>query len=116
MWQQLIGPINPLTWAGLFIAYFFLDVLYTKNMLFTVRLQPTAAANTGVVIYLISIWGTLEYVNNLTNVVPIALASWLGTYLTLRWEIKINKRDEVSKSMRKSRKPSARRISSGNDR
>jgi hypothetical protein len=55
-------------------------------MLYTYRLEALKSANVGVFIYLLSVYGTVQYIENLWNVVPIAAGSWVGTYYTLLWE------------------------------
>jgi hypothetical protein len=45
--------------------------------------------------YALTAWGTIEYVNNFWNAIPIGLGAWLGTYLTLTNELK---KDEQTQS------------------
>lgn len=81
-----LANINLWNWLILFTSYLALDVLYTKNMLYTYRLEALKSANVGVVIYILSIYGTVSFIDNLWNMVPILVGSWIGTYGTLKWE------------------------------
>jgi hypothetical protein len=84
----LIEKINILTWAGLFAVYLCVDVLYTKYVIAVSKYQALSAANYSLLMYALTAWGTIEYVNNFWNAIPIGLGAWLGTYLTLRNENK----------------------------
>jgi hypothetical protein len=75
--------IDILTWCGLFAVYLCVDVVYTKYVIAVSKYQALVAANYSLVMYGLTVWGTIEYVNNYWNVIPIGLGSWLGTYLTL---------------------------------
>jgi uncharacterized membrane protein YfcA len=32
-----------------------------------------------------SIYGTIEYINNFVYIIPIAIGGFLGSYITIRW-------------------------------
>jgi hypothetical protein len=82
----LIKEISILTWGGLFAVYLCVDVLYTKYVIAVSKYQAINAANYSLLMYALTAWGTIEYVNNFWNAVPIGLGAWLGTYLTLHNE------------------------------
>lgn len=50
------------------------------------KLKPAEASNLSMVITFLGCFGTVQYVNNLWNVIPIALGCWVGTYITLWYE------------------------------
>ena len=75
------------TWAWLFTSYFFLNILYTVNAIDTYKLRAVRAANTGVFIYVLAYMGISDYLKNPNNIIPILIASWLGEYLTIIYEI-----------------------------
>ncbi len=77
---------NPLLALGIFLAYIVVDVLYVYYTLYVTRLRPVAAANTSVIIYLIAIFGIINYVQNYLYVMPISIGAWIGTYMTVEGE------------------------------
>lgn len=79
--------INWLLWGALFVGYFVLDVLCTKNVIAIQRLKPIAASNTSVLAYVFSIIGSYFCVTEgLLNIIPIALGVWLGSFLAIKLE------------------------------
>jgi hypothetical protein len=56
------------------------------------KLQALKSANLSLFMYLLTFWGTIEYVQNPWYAVPIAAASWLGTYITV-----LNEKRKVGK-------------------
>ena len=80
--------INIWLWLGLLFGYFVFDILYAKYVMCVQKLWASKAANISVLMYLLGILGTVQVVDNLINIVPIVAGSWLGTYATLRFEIK----------------------------
>ncbi len=89
----MIGNINIGIWAGLFTVYLLCDVLYAKYVLAVSKLDALRAANYSLLMYALTVWGTIEYVQNFYNAIPIGLGAWLGTYITLRVENKKTKED-----------------------
>jgi hypothetical protein len=86
--------VNWLLWVSLVPVYFILETLGTKNMLATTKLRPTEAANTGTMMYLISMVGSYICVTEgLINIVPIAIGAWLGQYYSVMWEIKLKRKN-----------------------
>ena len=76
--------IRVLTWVLLFFSAFTLDiftVLYTKAI---VAKRGLRAANISVVLFLLSVYGTINYISDPINIVPIALGYWLGSYVSVR--------------------------------
>jgi uncharacterized protein YneF (UPF0154 family) len=86
--------INIWLWLGLIILYFILDGMYTRNIIAIHKLRPNSAANTSAVQYLFGILGTYLCVKtSLINIIPIVIGAWLGTYFTVKWEIKRNEKE-----------------------
>lgn len=89
----MISILSIATWVGLFVAYFFYEYVGTKNIIATNKLRATVASNTGALMYLIGILGTyLCVTEGLINIIPIIIGSWLGTYYSVKAEIKIKKK------------------------
>jgi hypothetical protein len=89
--------VNILTWAILFFAYLIFDILYTKYILSISKLKAIQAASLSVLMYVSTVYGTIKYLENLWNLIPILFASWLGTFLILRYEIRLKKRNKKKK-------------------
>jgi hypothetical protein len=32
-----------------------------------------------------SVYGTIEYINNFVYILPIALGGWVGSFVTIKW-------------------------------
>lgn len=77
---------NPFLALDIFFAYVVVDILYVYYTLYVTRLRPVAAANISVTIYLIAIFGVINYVSNYLYVIPISIGAWAGTYVTVEWE------------------------------
>ena len=82
MWQQL----NWLLVMAIFIAYAVVDSLYAYYTIQVVKLNPWKAATSGFIIHFILAFGIINYVNNVLYIIPIALGSWVGTFLMVRRE------------------------------
>ena len=94
----MIEEIKITTWLILFVVYFAFDILYTMYVMSVSKLNALQAANISAMLYLLTAWGTIEYVNNFLNIIPIIVGSWLGTYLILKYEgKKRDKKDKKSK-------------------
>lgn len=101
--REFFSDISWPTWAGLFVCYFFLNVLYTKNALYTYRLKALASANTGVLLYILGYLGIATFIDNNNNIVPIVISSWLAEYFTIVWEIKKCNNEQKDSKNKKTR-------------
>lgn len=63
-----------------FVAYFFVDMLYAYYTLAVARLLPSRAATTGAIMYFLLAVGILNFTQNPLYLLPLALGSWCGTY------------------------------------
>jgi hypothetical protein len=75
-----------LNWAVLFAVYLAFDIVYAKYVLALSKLQALKAANLSVIMYFLTVYGTIQYVENPINAIPIALGAWVGTYFTIKHE------------------------------
>lgn len=80
----MLSQINIWSWIVLFFIYLFFDIFYILYIQSVTDVRPARAANIGVVMYLLTAYGTIEYIDNLANLIPILLGGWLGSYLTLK--------------------------------
>jgi len=94
--------VDPLTWILLFLVSIVYDIFYTKSIIHISRLDAGAAANLSVLLYLMMAYGTINYVKNFINLIPIAIGAWVGTYAILKYERRQrnNKRREKEKQKR----------------
>jgi TRAP-type C4-dicarboxylate transport system permease small subunit len=94
----MFKDINILTWIILFFVYLAFDILYTKYILSISKLKAITASTLSVILCGFTAYGTIKYVENFWNVIPIIAASWLGTYFILKYEIRKRKRKRARKS------------------
>lgn len=55
-------------------------------MIEVVKLNPFKSASFGAIMYTISAFGVVNYVQNWLYIFPILLGSWIGTYITIKYE------------------------------
>ena len=71
--------------AVVFVAYMVIDALYAYYTLAVTRKQPVVAASVGSLMHFLIAFGVLNYVQNYLYVVPLAVGSWIGTYVVVRF-------------------------------
>lgn len=72
--------------ALVFAAYLVIDALYAQYTYAVVKKNPMQAANIGFIMHFLLAFGVINYVGNFLYIVPLALGSWVGTYLVVRRE------------------------------
>lgn len=72
--------------AVIFFFYIIVDGLYAYYTLSVTALKPFRAATSGFIIHFILAFGVISYVGNFLYVIPLAIGSWIGTYLTVKME------------------------------
>lgn len=87
---MVIEQINILTWAILFGGCLIYDYVNAKYIRAVAEYNKFKAANTSMFLIVVGGLFTYEYVNNLWNLIPIALGCWLGTFLSV-WRSKTKK-------------------------
>ena len=65
-------------------AYIITDALYAYYTLAVAEHKPLSAANTGALLHFLIALGVLSYVENYLYIIPIAIGSWMGTYLLVK--------------------------------
>ncbi len=71
-----------------FFAYMLIDAMYAYYTLAVTRKRPVASASVGALMHFLIAFGVLNYVENYLYVVPLALGSWVGTYLVVKQDLK----------------------------
>jgi hypothetical protein len=86
-----------LVWPALFIGYFILDLLNTKNVITITNLKPVPTANISLATTVLATIGTYICIkDSMWNMVPIGFGVWLGSYFALKWEIQILARKKMA--------------------
>ena len=75
---------NILTALILIGVYIVIDGLYAHYTIQISKRRPVAAATTSGLMHFLMAVGVLNYVHNFLYVIPLAIGSWIGTYLVVR--------------------------------
>lgn len=73
------------------ITYIVLDGMYAYYTLAVTKKRPLSAASVGALMHFLIAFGVLNYVQNYLYVLPIALGSFIGTYVVVRYDLKSGK-------------------------
>lgn len=71
-----------------FVAYLLVDAMYAYYTITVTKKKPFISASVGAVMHFLIAFGVLNYVQNYLYVVPLALGSWIGTYMVVRYDLK----------------------------
>lgn len=82
---MITSPINFWLAVALFFGYLVVDGMYAYYTLAVVKRRALVAASTSFVMHFILAAGVLSYTKNFLYVVPLALGSFVGTYLVTRF-------------------------------
>jgi len=75
--------------AGIvFLVYILIDGMYAHYTLAITKKNPMVAATTGALMHFLIAFGVLNYVQNYLYIIPLALGSWIGTYLVISKDLK----------------------------
>lgn len=80
-----MDTINWWVALGVFIGYVIVDGMYVYYTLTVVKRQAFRAASVSFVMNFILAAGVFSYTKNFIYVIPIALGSFVGTYLVTRY-------------------------------
>lgn len=67
-----------------FTAYLIIDAMYAYYILSVDERKPYRAATTGAIMHFLLAFGVLSYVQNFIYIFPIAIGSWLGTFIVIK--------------------------------
>ena len=70
----------------IFVAYIVVDGMYAYYTLQVTKRKPYSAATVGALMHFILALGVLSYVQNYLYLVPLALGSWVGTFIIVKKE------------------------------
>jgi hypothetical protein len=96
IFKDFISHFNILVWLGLYIGYFVLDFLNTKNVITIQQLKVIPTANISLSTTILATLGTYICVkDSLWNMIPIGLGVYCGSVFALMWEIEIKRREDM---------------------
>ena len=76
---------NPFLALGVFVAYVLVDGLYAYYTLAVVSRSAVSAATTGAAMHFLLALGVISYIKNYWYILPLALGSWLGTFIVVKY-------------------------------
>jgi len=71
---------------AVFTAYFVFDWLYAKYTLAIANLKAVSASILGMIIYVISAFGVLNYVENFLYIIPMVIGGGFGMFFAIQRE------------------------------
>jgi len=80
------AQFNWLIAFGVLIAYVVVDALFAYYTLAITKRRAVAAATSGALMHFLLALGVLSYVQNYLYILPIAIGSWIGTFLIMHRE------------------------------
>ncbi len=69
-------------------VYIVIDGLYAHYTIQISKRRPVAAATTSGMMHFLMAIGVLNYVHNFLYIIPLAIGSWVGTYLVVLYHHK----------------------------
>lgn len=72
--------------AVIFIAYVVIDALYAYYTLAVTKRHAFSSATSGLIMHFLLAFGVINYVQNYLYIIPLALGSWVGTYVMVKYE------------------------------
>mgnify|MGYP001559334685 CR=1 FL=1 len=82
-WQSF----NFLTATIVLIAYLIIDAMFAYYTFAVTKRMPIMAASIGSLMHFLMAFGVLNYVQNYLYIIPVAVGSWLGTYLVVKYHL-----------------------------
>ena len=68
------------------ISYVVIGGLYAKYTLEVVSLKPFVSATIGFFMYILLVFGVLNYIENWLYIFPLIIGPWTGTYFVVKSE------------------------------
>jgi len=82
-WQSFNWEIA----AVVFAAYLLVDAMYAYYTIVVTKKRPLASASVGAMMHFLIAFGVLNYVQNYLYVIPLAIGSFIGTYLVVKYDL-----------------------------
>lgn len=68
------------------ITYVIVDGMYASYTLQVTKKKPLSSATIGALMHFLLAVGVLGYVNNYLYLIPLAIGSWIGTFIVVKKE------------------------------
>ena len=75
--------VDPMIALLVFVTYVIMDALFCWYTISVTKRNRVQTANTGMMMYILLGFGTINYVANGWYVVPMAVGAWLGNYFAI---------------------------------
>jgi len=95
------GQIDILTWLILFLATLIYEAMTVKVVLAIEKLQSVLVANLSVMLGAIGMGCVAVYSDEVNNIIPILMATWLGNYYIVEYEKRKRKKEDSIKNKQK---------------
>lgn len=82
--MNLSNNFDPTTALLIFLAYIIIDGLFAYYTQMVISKKPLLSATSGALIHFLLAFGVINYVQNYLYIIPLALGSWVGTYLVVK--------------------------------
>lgn len=80
-WQQFDFVIA----LTVLVAYLVVDGMYAYYTIAVTKKKPMTSASVGAIMHFMIAFGVLNYVQNYLYIFPLAIGSWFGTYLVVKF-------------------------------
>jgi hypothetical protein len=87
LWQSFDMQIA----LTVFTAYVVVDGMYAYYTIMVTTKKPLASATVGASMHFLIAFGVLNYVQNYLYLIPLALGSWVGTYVVVSYESRLTR-------------------------
>lgn len=79
-----LDEFEPLTALIVFLVYVIVDGMYAYYTLAVSQKKPVMSATTGSLMHFLLAFGVISYVQNYLYLIPLAIGSWIGTYIVVK--------------------------------
>ncbi len=80
-WQQFDFVIA----LTVLVAYLMIDGMYAYYTIAVTKKKSITSASVGAIMHFMIAFGVLNYVQNYLYIFPLAIGSWFGTYLVVKF-------------------------------
>lgn len=77
--------MSPLIFIAVLAATLVTDACWALYMIYVTKKAPALAASYGVLIHILTAFTVISYTNNYLYLIPLAIGSFIGTYLVVRY-------------------------------
>lgn len=85
-----VDDFNIILAIVILFAYILIDGMYAFYTQSVIKGKAFVSATTSSVMHFLIAFGVLNYVRNFWYIIPLAIGSWIGTYIVVKMESKSN--------------------------